>query len=116
AGGGAGGVLERRGGSRREAASHHLVVRGVLSRVGAVLDAAGIPWLVFKGPVLSSSVYCDPGMRRYSDLDILVPPDRFPDAVIAMEAAGFSNPVTLWSPQVYFGAGSIAFDGGGSMG
>ena len=105
-------VLERLAASLHEAASHHLVVRGVLARVGAVLDAAGVPWLVFKGPVLSSSVYCDPGMRRYSDLDVLVPPDRFADAVAAMEAAGFGNPVTSWSPQVYFRAGAIAFNVG----
>ena len=105
-------VLERLAAGRREAASHHLVVRGVLARVGAVLDAAGIPWLVFKGPVLSSSMYCDPGMRRYSDLDVLVPPDRFADAVAAMEAAGYWNPVTSWSPQVYFRAGAIAFNVG----
>ena len=105
-------VLDRLAAGRREAASHHLVVRGVLARVGAVLDAAGVPWLVFKGPVLSSSVYCDPGMRRYSDLDVLVPPDRFADAVVAMEAAGFGNPVTSWSPQVYFRAGAIAFNVG----
>ena len=78
-------------------------------RVGAVLDAAGIPWLVFKGPVLSSSVYCDSGMRRYSDLDVLVPPDRFADAVAAMEGANYGNPVTSWAPQVYFRSGAIAF-------
>ena len=105
-------VLERLAAGRHEAASHHLVVRGVLARVGAVLDAAGIPWLVFKGPVLSSSMYCDPGMRRYSDLDVLVPPDRFAEAVAAMEAAGYWNPVTSWSPQVYFRAGAIAFNVG----
>ena len=105
-------VLERLAAGRREAASHHLVVRGVLARVGAVLDAADIPWLVFKGPVLSASVYCDPGMRRYSDVDVLVPPDRFADAVDAMEAARFWNPVTSWSPQVYFRAGAIAFNVG----
>lgn len=105
-------VLDRLAAGRRQATSHHLLVRDVLARVGSVLDGASIPWLVFKGPVLSSSVYCDPGMRLYADLDLLVPPDRFADAVDAMEAAGFENPVTLWSPQVYFGAGAIAFDVG----
>jgi Uncharacterised nucleotidyltransferase len=63
--------------------------------------------------LLSSSVYCDPGMRRYSDLDVLVQPDRFADAVAAMEGAGFGNPITSWSPQAYFRAGAIAFDVGG---
>jgi putative nucleotidyltransferase-like protein len=105
-------VLDRLSVGRRQAASHHLIVRDVLGRVGAVLDAAGIPWLVFKGPVLSSAVYCDPGMRRYSDVDVLVPPDRFADAVAAMEGAGFGNPITLWSPQLYFRSGAIAFNVG----
>jgi Uncharacterised nucleotidyltransferase len=106
-------VLDRLAAGRRRAASHHLLVRDVLARTAAVLDAGGIPWLVFKGPVLSSSVYCDPGMRRYSDLDVLVPPDRFADAVVAMDGAGFGNPITSWSPQAYFRAGAIAFDVGG---
>jgi hypothetical protein len=105
-------VLERLAVGRRQAATHHLLVRDVLARVGAVLDAAGIPWLVFKGPVLSSSVYCDSSMRRYSDLDVMVPPDRFADAVEAMETANYGNPVTSWAPQVYFRSGAIAFSVG----
>ena len=109
-GGAAADVLDRLAAGRRQAAAHHLLVRDVLARVAPVLDAAGVPWLVFKGPVLSSSVYCDPGMRRYSDLDVLVPPDRFADAVVAMESAGFENPITSWAPQAYFRAGAIAFD------
>ncbi len=105
-------VLDRLAVGRRQAAAHHLLVRDVLVRVGAVLDAAGIPWLVFKGPVLSSSVYCDSSMRRYSDLDVMVPPDRFADAVEAMETANYGNPVTSWAPQVYFRSGAIAFSVG----
>ena len=102
-------LLDRLAVGRRQAAAHHLLIRDVLARVGAVLDAAGIPWLVFKGPVLSSSVYCDSGMRRYSDLDLLVPPNRFGDAVAAMEDANYANSVTSWAPQVYFRSGAIAF-------
>jgi hypothetical protein len=105
-------VLDPLAVGRRQAAAHHLLVRAVLARVGAVLDAAGIPWLVFKGPVLSSSVYCDSGMRRYSDLDVLVPPGRFADAVAAMEGADYQNSVTSWAPQVYFRSGAIAFSVG----
>ncbi|HWM18864.1 MAG TPA: nucleotidyltransferase family protein [Ilumatobacteraceae bacterium] len=105
-------VLDRLAVGRRQASAHHLLVRDVLTRVGAVLDAAGIPWLVFKGPVLSSSVYCDSGMRRYSDLDVLVPPDRFVDAAAAMEDANYANSVTSWAPQVYFRSGAIAFSVG----
>jgi hypothetical protein len=105
-------LLDRLAVGRRQAAAHHLLVRDVLARVGAVFDAAGVPWLVFKGPVLSSSVYCDSGMRRYSDLDVLVPPERFADAVAAMEDANYANPVTSWAPQVYFRSGAIAFSVG----
>ena len=103
-------IVSRSGAGRRPPITS--LVRDVLARVGAVLDAAGIPWLVFKGPVLSSSVYCDSGMRRYSDLDVLVPPDRFADAVAAMEDANYANPVTSWAPQVYFRSGAIAFSVG----
>jgi hypothetical protein len=105
-------VMSRLEVGRRHAASHHLLVRDVLTRLGSVLDTAGIPWLVFKGPVLSSAVYCEPGMRRYSDVDVLVPPARFADAVAALESAGYRNPITLWSPQVYYRSGAIAFESG----
>jgi len=60
-----------------------------LSTLGDVLDREGVPWLVFKGPVLAHLAYRRPGRRRYDDLDVLTPPAAFPSAVRALEAAGF---------------------------
>jgi hypothetical protein len=105
-------ALERLAAGRRHIAARHLLVRAALARAGAVLDAAGVPWLTFKGPVLSSQLYCDPGFRRYSDLDVLVPPERFADAVAALERSGYRNQVTLWAPQLHYVAGAIALHDG----
>lgn len=59
-----------------------------LATLADVLDGAGSPWLLFKGPVLSHLYHQQPGMRRYADLDVLVPRGAFVDAVTALEAAG----------------------------
>jgi hypothetical protein len=39
-----------------------------------LLDAAGIPAIPYKGPVLSVMAYGDPGLRVYGDLDVWVHP------------------------------------------
>jgi hypothetical protein len=59
-----------------------------LSIAAEALDAAGIPWLAFKGPVLSEAVYSRPDLRSYGDLDLLVEPDRLMDATTALESVG----------------------------
>src|SRR5262249_5413405 len=51
------------------------------------LDCA---WLVLKGPALAHSVYPRPDLRQGVDLDVLVPPARFGDVLVALEAAGFT--------------------------
>ncbi|MBI4259880.1 MAG: nucleotidyltransferase family protein [Actinobacteria bacterium] len=78
---------------RLEAAYHaavrdHLRTLGDLSAAGSALDAAGVPWLVVKGPVLAERYYGSPGERAYGDVDLLVPRGAFPDAVDALEGAG----------------------------
>ena len=51
---------------------HHVRVIASLEAVGSTL--AGIPWVTFKGPVLSESLHPVAGLRSYGDLDILVTP------------------------------------------
>lgn len=59
-----------------------------LSGCAAALDAAGVPWACFKGPVLAA-VYQRAGEDRGAvDLDLLVPPDRLGDALRALSSAG----------------------------
>lgn len=49
---------------------------------------AGIPWLVFKGPVLAERIHGAVELRSYGDVDVLVDPRRLGDAIDALEAAG----------------------------
>jgi Uncharacterised nucleotidyltransferase len=39
-----------------------------------LLDTSGVPAIVFKGPTLAALAYDQPGLREFSDLDILVQP------------------------------------------
>jgi hypothetical protein len=56
--------------------------------VDQVLGAAGVPYLVVKGPALVRR-YADPSLRSYVDLDIVVPPDRVGESLEALEHAAF---------------------------
>jgi len=59
---------------------------------GAVRDAlavAGIDVLVLKGPHLACTVYEDPGVRKYGDLDLLVRPGDFSEAVRILLEKGY---------------------------
>ena len=56
-------------------------------RAGDVLDGAGIPMRILKGPSLSRTVYPEPEQRLFGDVDILVPSGRVHDAVRALADA-----------------------------
>ena len=53
------------------------------------LHAAGIPTVVLKGTALIARYYRDPGLRHMSDLDVLVPEERFHEAAKLLEAMGY---------------------------
>ena len=57
-----------------------------LAEVARVLDAAGLPWLVLKGPA-AARLHRDPLLRSSRDLDVLVPGGRLAEAVEALENA-----------------------------
>lgn len=50
----------------------HLHATTLLGHLGDLLD--DVPWVVFKGPVLSELAHPVPGLRSYHDLDLLVDP------------------------------------------
>jgi hypothetical protein len=62
----------------------------------AAFGAARIPTIVLKGGALITSIYRDPGERPLSDLDVLVPLPRVPDACKLMGDLGFTaqSPIT----------------------
>lgn len=77
----------------RLAAAYHRAIRTHLRAVEGLRmlhDVLGsvAPWVVVKGPVLAGLLYRRPDIRSYVDLDIVVPPARFAEAVEALEEAG----------------------------
>jgi hypothetical protein len=76
----------------RRAVLHDLRRRADLARVSAALDAAGIPFLVLKGPVLAATVYPERAARTMLDLDLLVAPEDLDRALQTMEAVGYRIP------------------------
>ena len=85
--------IDRRIRDELEAAYHsalqvHLRALHDLRIAGAALDDAGIAWASFKGPVLAEHTYRRHDLRSYSDLDLLVPPTRFREAIAVLERNG----------------------------
>jgi hypothetical protein len=69
-------------GEARAARARHLVMTTELGRLLRGCRAAGLPVIVLKGPALAETVYPEPALRPFSDLDLLVrPADR-----LAMDA------------------------------
>lgn len=63
-------------------------VRHLIS-IERVLSGAGIPMLPIKGVVLSTLLHGDPGFRRCGDIDIVVPPAAFDQAVALLQSQGY---------------------------
>jgi len=58
-----------------------LNIEQLLLRVADSFGSAGIDFRVLKGAALSHLFYADPSWRTAADLDLLIPSDRFDDAV-----------------------------------
>jgi hypothetical protein len=69
------------------ALAHHVRVTASLAALGDTLS--GIPWLVFKGPVLSETLHPVPGLRSYHDLDVLVGPSHLREAAERLLGTGW---------------------------
>lgn len=76
-------------------AAQHLIVSGletqqhqVLERIAVPLAGRGIPFVLLKGIALRGRVH-PPGTRSMTDLDLLVPRERFDEALVAGQEAGF---------------------------
>ena len=59
-----------------------------LVEVLRVLTGAGVEHRLLKGPAAARLDYREPSLRCFADIDLLVPPLRFDDAVAALVAAG----------------------------
>ncbi len=74
----------------RGAVARHQRAVADLRAVSAGFEAAGVEWLVVKGPVLVEQYYGTPALRSSVDLDVLVAPVDLPTSVAALEQAGFA--------------------------
>ena len=68
----------------------HLAAEAAYRIIHRVLGARGIEHLVLKGPHLGAMVYDAVWERGYGDLDVLVRPGQFQDALLGLLDNGFS--------------------------
>ncbi len=66
-----------------------LRLEGLLVEAAAMLEREHIPYRTLKGPVLAHTVYADPALRSFGDIDLLVPDDMFDRAIEALRALEF---------------------------
>jgi hypothetical protein len=76
-----------------------VLARGLVGRCARALGDAGIPVMALKGVALHALVYDDAAERPLSDVDLLVPPERYEDALAALRATGFraKTPSAPWA-------------------
>ncbi|MDF1603441.1 nucleotidyltransferase family protein [Nocardioides sp. YIM 152315] len=81
-------AAKRLRGHRDHAMLHHLRTMAALGGIAKALD--GIPWLTFKGPVLSELAHPLPGLRSYADLDLLLAPEDLRAGCERLAEAGWT--------------------------
>jgi hypothetical protein len=59
------------------------------------LEADGVPVIVLKGPAIANWLYRDQDVRTYGDADLLVPPDRWDQAIAILRELGFDDGLAL---------------------
>ncbi len=99
----------RDGASRHQVAAWNIRRLAGLDRIARVLDGNGIPWAVLKGMEHLHRLYGSLDFRLMSDIDLLVSPDRFAEAIRVVGAEGFS----MFEPATSFMAHAVAVRGGG---
>lgn len=73
----------------REQAMEHMLIRQAL---GSMLDAfrkAECPVICLRGQAVAQAVYDPPGLRRQSDIDLMVMPQHADDAVALLQREGY---------------------------
>jgi hypothetical protein len=67
------------------------LITAELVRLSKRFDAAGIPMISIKGPVLAASAYGDVSLRYFGDLDMLVKQKDLPEATRLLVSLGYSS-------------------------
>jgi hypothetical protein len=74
--------------ARKDAWSNHLTKVADLAVVAVAFELLGDEWAVVKGPVLAQRTYGRGDLRNYGDLDVIVNPAAFADALDLLAGAG----------------------------
>lgn len=69
-------------------AAHQLRILEGLRWFGGLMDAEGIRWITFKGPVIAQLLYRPAVLRTFQDLDLLVAQPDFRRAIAVLEREG----------------------------
>ena len=85
-------LLDRTAASYRKNVMMMLQRTADLRRLDAALSAAGLPYLVLKGPILAHTVYPEPAMRTMLDLDLLLHDADVERAMAALAEIGYRVP------------------------
>jgi hypothetical protein len=72
-------------------AAQAIALNAALAEVASAMHERGVRPLLIKGPVVASWLYDDPGQRPYSDVDLLVDPERFDAAEVILAGLGFRD-------------------------
>jgi hypothetical protein len=70
-----------------------------LGRVAAAFEAASIPLLAYKGPVVSQQLYGAPHLRAYSDLDVIVAPENAAAGEALLRTLGYDEAEPMTASQ-----------------
>ncbi len=76
-------------------AQHSVRLSAELVRLVQLFQAAGVPVLSFKGPLLAQQAYGNLVLRQFLDLDLLIPPAAFVPARALLEAEGYDPQYAL---------------------
>jgi hypothetical protein len=87
-----------------------LVQERVLDKACALLEQAGVEYLVFKGALLRRALYPDTYLRPCTDQDLLVSPSALPQAMRAFERCGYRIVVPASTHEVALTKGGVCID------
>ena len=88
-------VWSRIAATQEENAKRNLAATAELIALLHDLEAAGIPAISYKGPVLALQLYGDVSARRFGDLDIMVRPSQVRTARDVLRARGYVTEMEL---------------------
>lgn len=93
----------------RSQAAHVLRLETVLKDVGAVFEAASVPFAAFKGAALAHGYYGNPVHRGYVDVDLLIRDEDLGRADLLLRDLGCLPSDPLWQQAFSSGYGEILY-------